>query len=61
MGEGRAEQAGAAKPSSTDDADVLASPHPDWLYHHLLVTGDAELVMLFRQAAAWRDDLGHHE
>ncbi len=54
-------------PSATDDADVLAMPHPDWLYHHLVVTGDADLVTLFRRAARgpgaipWRDDLGRAE
>ncbi len=54
-------------PSATDDADVLAMPHPDWLYHHLTVTGDADLVTLFRQAARgpgaipWADDLARAE
>ena len=63
----RAEQAGAAEPCSTDDADVLALPHPDWLYHRLEVAGDADLVTLFRQAATgpgvipWRDDLAQAE
>ncbi len=64
-GKGRA-PAGADGDHSraADGADVLALPHPDWLYHHLLVTGDADLVTLFRHAAAgpgaipWRDDLG---
>ena len=66
-GQGRAEQAGAAEPSSTDDADVLALPHPDWLYHQLTVAGDADLVTLFRHAAAgpgaipWADDLAPAE
>ncbi len=66
-GQGRAEQAGAAEPSPADDADVLASPHPDWLYHRLEVAGDADLVTLFRHAAAgpgaipWADDLGPAE
>jgi hypothetical protein len=60
--------AGAAEPpASGDDADVLALAHPDWLHHHLAVTGDADLVSLFRRAAAgpgaipWADDLGHAE
>jgi hypothetical protein len=54
-------------PPAADDGDVLAPPHPDWLYHHLLVTGDADLVTLFRHAAAgpgaipWADDLGPAE
>jgi hypothetical protein len=66
-GQGRAEQAGAAEPSPADDADVLASPHPDWLYHRLEVAGDADLVTLFRHAARgpgaipWADDLGPAE
>ncbi len=66
-GQGRAGRADAADaPAAGDggDGDVLALAHPDWLYHHLLVTGDADLVTLFRHAAAgpgaipWRDDLG---
>jgi len=46
---------------------VLALPHPDWLHHRLTVTGDADLVTLFRQAAAgpgaipWSDDLAQAE
>jgi hypothetical protein len=67
-GQGRARRADAEAPSAgADEADVLALPHPDWLYHHLVITGDADLVTLFRHAAAgpgaipWRDDLGHAE
>src|SRR4051794_20263861 len=43
---------------------ALALPHPDWLYHHLRVTGDAAEVAGFRAAAAgagvipWQHDLG---
>ncbi len=65
-GQGRARESGAA-PSASDDADVLALAHPDWLYHHFVVTGDADLVTLFRHAARgpgaipWRDDLGRAE
>ncbi len=65
--EGRAEEADAEAPTSGDPADVLAPPHPDWLYHRLEVAGDADLVTLFRQAAAgagaipWADDLGPAE
>ena len=65
-GEGRARRADAQTPAS-GDADVLAPAHPDWLYQHLLVTGDADLVTLFRHAAAgpgaipWRDDLAQAE
>lgn len=32
--------------------DVLALPHPDWLYQELTVTGDADALWSFRQAAA---------
>jgi hypothetical protein len=45
-------------------ADRLALPHPDWLYHHLRVTGDPGEVAAFRTAAAgagvipWQHDLG---
>ena len=67
-GQGRAQGAGAAEPPpSGDGGDVLALAHPDWLYHHVLVAGDADLVTLFRQAATgpgvipWRDDVGHAE
>jgi hypothetical protein len=68
-GQGRAEQAGAEVPAvgDNDDADVLALPHPDWLYHHLGITGEADLVTLFRQAATgpgaipWRDGLAQAE
>ncbi len=65
-GQGRAGEAGTEAPAS-EDADVLALPHPDWLHHHLTVTGDADLVTLFRQAAAgpgaipWADDLAPAE
>ena len=58
-------RAAAGAPAS--DADVLALPHPDWLRHHLAVTGDADLVTLFRHAAAgpgaipWADDLAQGE
>ena len=34
------------------DAGVLALPHPDWLYHHLRVSGDPAAVAAFRAAAA---------
>jgi hypothetical protein len=67
-GQGRADAiADAVGSPAPDGADVLALAHPDWLYHHLLVTGDADLVTLFRHAAAgpgaipWRDDLGPAE
>ena len=66
-GQGRAAPAAAALPAESDGDEALALPHPDWLYHHLTVTGDADLVTLFRQAARgpgaipWRDDLGHCE
>ena len=46
-----AEAAAAGAPAAGDGGDVLALAHPDWLYHHLTVTGDADLVTLFRQAA----------
>jgi hypothetical protein len=45
------------------DAEVLALPHPDWLYHHLRVTGEPAIVAAFRTAAAgpgvipWTDSL----
>ncbi|MCO6417953.1 hypothetical protein JYK14_17555 [Siccirubricoccus sp. KC 17139] len=45
-------------------ADILALPHPDWLYHHLRVTGAPEAVAAFRQAASgagiipWAEDQG---
>ncbi|MDO9712713.1 hypothetical protein [Paracraurococcus lichenis] len=45
-------------------AEVLALPHPDWLYHHLRVTGDPAAVAAFRAAAAgpgvipWTDSPG---
>ena len=43
--------------------DVLALPHPDWLYHHRRVTGEPAEVAVFRTAAAgagvipWMHDL----
>jgi hypothetical protein len=46
------------------EAEVLALPHPDWLYHHLRVTGDPAAVAAFRAAAAgpglipWADGPG---
>ena len=71
MTEARAGQGRAcrvdAESRACDDGDVLALPHPDWLHHHLTVIGDADLVTLFRRAAAgpgaipWRDDLGQAE
>ena len=45
-------------------AEVLASPHPDWLYHHLRVAGAPAEVAAFRAAAAgagvipWAHDVG---
>ncbi len=68
-GQGRAAPASADGPpaAGADEADVLALPHPDWLYNHIEVTGDADLVTVFRQAAAgpgaipWRDDLAQAE
>ena len=69
-GPGRAEAADAAAGAAAagdDGGDVLALAHPDWLYHHLSITGDADLVTLFRQAAAgpgaipWADDLAQAE
>ena len=58
---------GAAPPAAPDGDEVLALPYPDWLYHHLAVTGDADLVTVFRHAAAgpgaipWSDDLAPAE
>ncbi len=70
-GQGRAEatDAAAGATATGEGGDVLALPHPDWLRHHLTVTvtGDADLVTVFRQAAAgpgaipWADDLGQAE
>ena len=34
------------------DASVMALPHPDWLYHHLRVSGDPAAVAALRTAAA---------
>ena len=48
-------------------AEVLALPHPDWLYHHLHVTGDPGEVAAFRAAAAgagvipWQHELSPAE
>ena len=53
-------EAGEGAPAS----DVPALPHPDWLYHHLRVTGGHAEVAAFRAAAAgagvipWQHDLG---
>jgi hypothetical protein len=67
-GQARAEAADAAEPPASGDGDdLLALAHPDWLYHHVLVAGDADLVTLFRHAAAgpgaipWADDLARAE
>lgn len=68
-GQAKAEAVDAAGAPAPGDCggDVLALAHPDWLHHHLTVTGDADLVTLFRQAAAgpgaipWRDDLAQAE
>ena len=49
---------------SAPEAEVPALPHPDWLYHHLRMTGAPEAVAAFRAAAAgagvipWQHDLG---
>ena len=65
-GQGRAAAIVAGSPVA-DNTDVLALPHPDWLYHHLAIAGDADLVTLFRRAARgsgaipWRDDLARCE
>jgi hypothetical protein len=54
---------GAGSPQGQDTV-VPALPHPDWLYHHLRVTGDPGEVTAFRGAAAgagvipWQPDLG---
>ena len=39
-----------ARPQS--DGDTLTLPHPDWLRHDLVVTGPAETVMAWQDAAA---------
>ncbi|TDH58037.1 hypothetical protein E2C06_34690 [Dankookia rubra] len=50
--------------ASAPNDGVLALPHPDWLYHHLRVTGDPAAVAAFRAAAAgsgvipWADSVG---
>ncbi|WP_376100585.1 hypothetical protein ACE7GA_00180 [Roseomonas sp. CCTCC AB2023176] len=58
-GQGRGDGlGGAARPAETAGggssarADILALDHPDWLLHHLDVTGPAEDLTLFRLAAA---------
>ena len=44
--------------------DILALPHPDWLYHHLQVRAAPEAIAASRAAAAgagvipWQQDLG---
>ena len=49
---------------ATPDAEVLALPHTDWLYHHFRVTGGHADVAALRAAAAgagvipWQHDLG---
>ena len=54
------DRAGEGAPIS----EVLALPHPDWLYHHLWVSGDPARVAVFRAAAAgpgvipWTDSAG---
>jgi hypothetical protein len=58
-----ANRAGEGGPSG-QPAEVLALPHPDWLYHHLRVSGAPAEVAAFRSAAAgagaipWQHDLG---
>lgn len=44
----------AARPVLVPHAppDVLALPHPDWLYQELTVTGDGDALWSLRQAAA---------
>lgn len=44
----------AARPVLVPHAppDVLALPHPDWLYQELTVAGDGDALWSFRQAAA---------
>ena len=55
---------GAEPLDLTSSGEVLALPHPDWLYHHLRVSGPADAVAAFRVAAAgagvipWTHDLG---
>jgi hypothetical protein len=41
-GQGRAGAADAGAPAAGGAGDVLALAHPDWLYHHLTITGDAD-------------------
>ncbi len=59
-----AAQSDGVEGGAGDVTDVLALPHPDWLYHHLRVTGAADAVAAFRRAAAgagvipWTHDLG---
>ena len=53
-----------AQPLGLPAAEVLALPHPDWIYHHLRVTGDAAALVGFRSAATgagvipWQADFG---
>jgi len=55
---------GGAAGGAGHTIEVLALAHPDWLYHHLRVTGDADQIAAFRVAAAgagvipWTHDLG---
>ncbi len=63
-GRGRADAVADAvgSPAPDDDpADVLAPAHPDWLCHYLTVTGDADLVTLFRPAGVLWLGPGHPE
>lgn len=52
---------------SADDELVLALPQPDWLFHHLSVTGPADEITRFREAALgpgilpWAADLDQLE
>jgi hypothetical protein len=39
-------------PSYRPGRDALALPHPDWLRHALVITGAAEAIAEFRQAAS---------
>ena len=64
MTPGTAATARAGEGGPATATDVLALPHPDWLYHHLQVRGDPAAVAAFRAAAAgagvipWQQDLG---
>jgi hypothetical protein len=59
-----AERAGEKAQPVPPRPEVLALPHPDWLYHHLRVSGEPGAVAAFRAAAAgagvipWQHDLG---